>query len=125
MFPPHWPEYSRGTMVRFSASLEKFSSKCPAADASALVETIVLGTDGQARDTLDYIGKAQIDSKGTWTQSGDTVTVVLNEQSGQPINQTTTYTVTDGNLVGTNPPKTTQIAANIRSVVSAASPASR
>src|SRR5689334_22469820 len=30
----------------------------PAADASALVETLVLGGDGQARYTLDYIGKA-------------------------------------------------------------------
>ena len=59
---------------------------------------------GRYADTLDYIGKAQIDGKGTWKQEGDTITVDLYEQDGKAVKQTSTYTVKDGNLVGTNPP---------------------
>jgi hypothetical protein len=79
----------------------------PAADASALVETLVLGGDGQVRYTLDYIGKASIDAKGTWKQEGNTVTVLLYEQAGKATKQTMTFTVQDGNLVATNPPNAT------------------
>lgn len=79
----------------------------PAADASALVETLVLGGDGQVRYTLDYIGKASIDAKGTWKQEGNTVTVNLYEQAGKATQQTMTFNVQDGNLVATNPPNAT------------------
>lgn len=79
----------------------------PAADASALVETLVLGGDGQVRYTLDYIGKASIDAKGTWKQEGDTVTVSLYEQAGKAVQQTMAFTVKDGNLVAKDPPNAT------------------
>lgn len=79
----------------------------PAADASALVETLVLGGDGQARYTLDYIGKASIYAKGTWKQDGNTVTVSLYEQAGKAVQQTMTFTVKDGNLVATAAPNAT------------------
>lgn len=79
----------------------------PAADASALVETLVLGGDGQVRYTLDYIGKASIDAKGTWSQQGETVTVKLYEQAGKATDQSMTFTVRDGNLVATTPPNAT------------------
>lgn len=78
----------------------------PAADASALIETLALGGDGQARYILNYVGKAEIPAKGTWKQEGNTVTVSLYEQAGKPAQQTMTFTVQDGNLVATNPPNT-------------------
>lgn len=78
----------------------------PAADASALIETIVLGPDGQARDSLNYVGKAEIESKGTWEQTGDTITIKWYEQGGKAIAQTNTYTVQNGNLVATAAPNT-------------------
>lgn len=81
-----------------------YTTTGPAADASGLVETLVLGADGQVRYTLLYIGKAQIDAKGTWKQEGDTVTVSLYEQAGKATQQTMTFTVKDGNLVAANPP---------------------
>lgn len=84
-----------------------YSSVGPAADASALVETLVLGGDGQARYTLDYVGKATIDAKGTWKQDGSTVTVQLTEQAGKPVQQTLTFTVKDDTLVAAAPPNET------------------
>lgn len=78
----------------------------PAADASALVETLVLGGDGQARYIMNYVGKAEIPAKGNWKQEGTTVTVSLYEQAGKPTQQTMTFNVQDGNLVATNPPNT-------------------
>lgn len=79
----------------------------PAADASALVETLVLGGDGQVRYTLDYIGKAQIDAKGTWKQEGDAVTVSLYQQAGKAVQQTLKFTVKGADLVATDPPNAT------------------
>lgn len=79
----------------------------PAADASALVETLALGGDGQARYVMNYVGKAEIDSKGTWKQEGETVIVSLYEQGGKPVQQTMTFNVKDGNLVAVEPPNAT------------------
>ncbi len=79
----------------------------PAADASALVETLGLGGDGQVRYTLDYVGKATIDAKGTWKQEADTVTVQLYEQAGKAVQQTMTFTVNGTHLVAKDPPNTT------------------
>lgn len=76
----------------------------PAADASALVETLVLGGDLQVRYVMNYVGKAEIDAKGTWKQDGSTVTVDLYEQAGQPVKQTMTFTVDGTNLVAAEPP---------------------
>jgi nucleoid-associated protein YgaU len=81
-----------------------YTSVGPAADASALVETIVLGGDGQVFYTMNYVGKAEIVYRGTWSQEGDTVTVQLTQQGEEPYQQTMTFTVTDGNLVSTTPP---------------------
>lgn len=83
-----------------------YTSVGPAADASALVETLVLGGDLQVRYVMNYIGKAEIDAKGTWKQDGNTVTVVLTEQAGKPTDQTMTLTVDGTNLVSTTPPNT-------------------
>lgn len=80
-----------------------YTSVGPAADASALIETLVLGGDGQVRYVSNYVGKAEFDAKGTWTQDGTTVTVKLYEQAGKPVNDTLTFTVQDGNLVQTSP----------------------
>lgn len=79
----------------------------PAADASALVETLALGGDGKARYTLDYVGKAQIDARGTWKQEGDTVTVALSQQAGKPVKQTLTFKVQGADLVASDPPNAT------------------
>lgn len=78
----------------------------PAADASALIETLTLGGDGQARYILNYVGKAEVPAKGTWSQDGTTVTVSLTEQAGKPTQQTMTFNVQDGNLVSTTSPNT-------------------
>ncbi|MCC7162243.1 MAG: LysM peptidoglycan-binding domain-containing protein [Anaerolineae bacterium] len=78
----------------------------PAADASALVETLVLGGDLQVRYVMNYIGKAEINATGTWKQDGSTVNVVLTEQAGKPVDQTMTLTVDGANLVSTTPPNT-------------------
>lgn len=84
-----------------------YTSVGPAADASALVETLALGGDSQVRYTLDYIGKATIDSKGTWKQISDTVSVDLYEQAGKVVSETLAFTVKDGNLVAVAPPNET------------------
>lgn len=76
----------------------------PAADAPALIETLVLGGDGQVRYVTNYVGKAEFDAKGTWASSGDSVTVKLYEQAGRPVDAALVFNVREGNLIQTVPP---------------------
>lgn len=72
----------------------------PAADASALVETIMLTQDFQATYILDYIGKARITQTGTWTTENFQYVVTLTNQNGKPINEQMKFQLdAQGNLV--------------------------
>lgn len=78
----------------------------PAADASALVETLTFTEDFKATDTLDYIGKARITSTGTWTTENFQYVASFTQQDGKPISQKMVFQLdADGNLktVGNNP----------------------
>ncbi len=81
-----------------------YTAVSPAADASALIETLSLGGDGQAQYLMNYVAKAEIPAKGTWTQDGAAVTVKLTEQAGKPTQETMKFEVQDGNLASTTLP---------------------
>ncbi len=72
----------------------------PAADASALVETILLTQDFNATYILDYIGKARITETGTWTTENFQYVVTLTKQDGKTINEQLKFQLdAQGNLV--------------------------
>lgn len=81
-----------------------YTAVSPAADARALIETLILGGDGQAQYLMNYVAKAEIPAKGTWTQDGATVLVKLTEQGGKPTQETMAFKLQDGNLASTTLP---------------------
>ena len=68
-----------------------YTHKGPAADASALVTTLVLADRGQAAKTMDYVGKSTIVQQGLWAEDGNNVKVNLIDQDGKPISETLTF----------------------------------
>ncbi len=71
----------------------------PAADASALVETVILTEDFKASYINDYVGKVRITDTGTWTTQNSNIVLNLTNEDGKTINQTLTLQMNkDGNL---------------------------
>lgn len=86
----------------------------PAADASALLETLVLGQDGVATLSSNYVGKGVIVDTGTWSQTSDnTADVVFTKSDDRNINDALTFQI-NGDVItatkyeaskhGDNPP---------------------
>lgn len=67
-------------------------SSSPAADASALLKTLVLGQDGNAAISNNYVGKGVTPATGTWTQTSEnTATVTFTKSDDQNINDQLTF----------------------------------
>lgn len=78
-----------------------YTNTGPAADASALVYLLTLDPNGGATMTQTYVGKSGFVSKGTWAQSGNTVTLTLSEQDGKPSNAVVVMTAEGDKLTTT------------------------
>jgi putative lipoprotein len=90
--PPPPPGSLEGTYLMSS----------PAADASALLTTLILGPDGVATMHDNYVGKGVVTSTGTWTQTNEnTAVVTFIKQDDKNINNVITFQLTGDTLTAT------------------------
>lgn|GEM_PF-2194424 len=86
----------------------------PAADASALLKTMVLAQDGSATLSNNYVGKGVVLETGTWEQTSETAaTVTFTKMDDRNVNDALTFEVNgdaltatkwDQGVYGENPP---------------------
>lgn len=77
-------------------------SSSPAADASALLKTMVLGQDGTAAMTNNYVGKGVTPETGTWTQTTEnTATVTFTKSDERNIKDELTFQLNGDTLTAT------------------------
>jgi uncharacterized lipoprotein NlpE involved in copper resistance len=77
-----------------------YTAKLPAADAPGREMTLALNADKSCTLTADYVGKPEkIVEKGTWSRSGNTVTVMLTDLGGRPHKNEMTFEIRGNQLV--------------------------
>ncbi len=94
---PAPPATGPGPLIPSAAGI--YTAVGPAADAPALVETLILTEDFKASYINDYVGKARITETGTWTTKDFNYVVTLTEQDGKPVHDELVLKMEDGNLV--------------------------
>lgn len=75
-----------------------YSMEGPAADAASKKITLNLTADQTATMSTEFAGKAAIKAVGVWSQNGQSVAVVLNEQDGKPYSETIVFTLAGDTL---------------------------
>ncbi|MBI4673088.1 MAG: YbaY family lipoprotein [Chloroflexi bacterium] len=73
----------------------------PAADASYLVFLLTLDPNGGMVRTMSYLGKENFSAKGTWKQTGSTVTITFTEDAGKPSTSVVVFKVEGDKLITT------------------------
>jgi hypothetical protein len=91
-----------GASTTAPAVAGSYQATGPAADASSLTRRLELATDGAARLTTTYEGKAgSFVEQGTWSASGATVKVALTDNNGRAEQNSITFELRGGTLVAT------------------------
>ena len=122
------PTTATGTPVGGTGFAGTWLAWSPAADASGLLESLVLAQDGTATLSSNYVGKGVIVETGKWSQTSETsADVVFTKMDDKNINDaykfslngdTLTATLWDRGTQGENAPTYYRATANITGAVS-------